>query len=903
MRIVDILNSNECKGIFDEVNQFAEQSLSEYIEVIENNKFYLSDKDIFDFVWGTINFSKVEICILDSPLLQRLRYIKQLGLANVVYCNADSSRFSHTIGVVEVASRMEEVVSRKNQNVNQKFDTNEIVRFAAIFHDVGHMFFSHASELFFSSNKNFSRSNEIIKAITTFSVETSSEVSLHELLSVMIVNSPSVIKLVTCIKDYMKSRLQNEDDVNKFIDYISCLIVGVPIDKFILPYSSIINSSIDADKLDYLSRDSESTKVPIAVDIARIIQKLELVSIRDISKSNIWNDSTTDSVQYKIMAIQSSAKRVFWQLSNARSSMYESVYHHHKILTAETMFRDAMVILYSKVDDKHKSFANILKLTDDVFNDYWYHAFFDSDIKYEDVKEVNRLLNNIKRRVLYKRVASLSVQSFGNNKAVAGIFVRTVIQDDNSSNYKKFNEIINNEYNKIHELLSYNTKCDKPIFKFISLPFKSMPPMPIEDENGFCVWSSNIMKQETIEAGRQSKQEQYYLITNCIDRENVFLAFEKTLTKFDINNLNSNTSICLKMHYSELNKTRKELLELGYYNDSLQLLKNDILFSLIDEDIIDRILKKYQNFLGKDSNKVTRQTLTDFLRQFLWINNTKKDLCTLLNGVLKLLENANYINREIFAKEESKLINDNLSVLPFKHKYILTIGSLYDSATHLSYYFNDVKLDKNTYSIHPSLDPILEKADLEKDVICFFDDGAYSGKQIVSIFQEFMGVPDKERATYECHVTELSNENKARLKKSKVILLYLCFNKNSYDYIKNSLLDLGIEDITIFYSIDLSHKIFDDHILFEDKSTNDFVKKQLSDIGMKLLESTKLVDGHYKARWSKDRVENSGLGYNDSQQMVIFENNVPTYCITCFWANGTVDGNNWIGLFQRTDKD
>ncbi len=904
MRIVDILNYNECRNIFNEVNQFAEQSLSEYIEVIESNKFYFSDKDIFDFVWGTINFSKVEICILDSPLLQRLKYIKQLGLANTVYCNADSSRFSHTIGVVEVASRMEEVVSRKNQYDNEKFNTNEIVRFAAIFHDVGHMYFSHVSELFFSSNKNFSRSSEIIKAITTFSVETSSEVSLHELLSVMIVNSPAVKRLLLCLKGYMKSRLANEDDVDKFIDYISCLIIGVPIDKFILPYSSIINSSIDADKLDYLSRDSESTKVPIAVDIARIIQKLELVSIKDISKPKIWNDSTNDSVQYKIMAIRSSAKRVFWQLSNARSSMYESVYHHHKILTAETMFRDALEVLYSKVDDNNKNFANILKLTDDAFNDYWYNAFFSSDTGSEDFEEIDRLFKNIKRRVLYKRVASLSVQSFGSDKAAAGIFVRTVIQDDNSPKHKEFVRIINDEYKTIHKILSLdNIKCDKPIFKFISLPYESMPPMPIEDENGFCIWSSNLMKQETIEAGRHSKQEQYYLITNCIDRENVFLAFEKTLTKFGINNLNPNTATCLKLHHSELNDTRKRLLELGYYDDSLQLLKDDILLSLIDRDKIDAVLNKYQNYLGKDSSKVTRETLIVFLRQFLWLNNTKKDLCVLLDGVLTLLENATYINRETFAKEESTLINDNLSIPSYNHKYILTTGGLYDSATHLTYYFNDVNLDKKTYSIHPSLDTILETANLDKDVICFFDDGAYSGKQIVSIFQEFMGVPVEERATNEHHVAELSPENKCRLKKSKVILLYLCFNKNSNEYIKKSLSDLGIQDITIFYSNDLSQKIFDDKILFKDETTNAFVKKQLSDIGVKILESTKSVDGQYKSRWSKDRVDKSGLGYNDSQQMVVFENNVPTYCITCFWANGNVDGNNWKGLFQRTDKD
>lgn len=49
------------------------------------------------------------MAILDSPLLQRFRHIRHLVLASTVYCNADSSRFSHTIGITEVASRMARV--------------------------------------------------------------------------------------------------------------------------------------------------------------------------------------------------------------------------------------------------------------------------------------------------------------------------------------------------------------------------------------------------------------------------------------------------------------------------------------------------------------------------------------------------------------------------------------------------------------------------------------------------------------------------------------------------------------------------------------------------------------------------------------------------------------------------
>lgn len=174
MKIRSILQSEECKPLFDEVQLFVNKSLSEYNSTLEQEGVQFSDKDIFDFVWETVNFSSAEMCILDSPLLQRLRYIRQLGFASKVYCNADSSRFSHTIGVTEIAGRMAHMISEKTRGIlnneefadyNENYDLEEVVRLATIFHDTGHLFFSHVSELFFSFDPAFPRYKEITKQI------------------------------------------------------------------------------------------------------------------------------------------------------------------------------------------------------------------------------------------------------------------------------------------------------------------------------------------------------------------------------------------------------------------------------------------------------------------------------------------------------------------------------------------------------------------------------------------------------------------------------------------------------------------------------------------------------------------------------------------------------------------
>ena len=905
MKIIDVLKSEECEPLFKEVQEFVRISLSEYNDTIERDGFCYSDKDIFDFVWGTVDFSAAEICILDSPLLQRLRRIRQLGLASTVYCNADSSRFSHTIGVAEVASRMAQVINKKMPNNSSIYNMQEIVRLAAIFHDTGHMFFSHVSELFFSRDVSFPRYSEVTQAVTAFCSATSSTSSLHEIFSVMIVNSPETLRLFKLLAPHLhNSRLTNQSHYEQLAEYISSLIIGIPVDKTILPYSSIINSAIDADKLDYLSRDSACTKVPIAVDIARIIQKLDVVSIKEIDFPQIWNGSTSDAEPLKIMAIKSSAKKVFWQLSNARSSMYESVYYHHKVLTAETMFRNALQKLYALKESSEISFTEILQLSDDAFSEHWSQILLSPDKRsLEETTEIEKLMKCIRERNLYKRVAAFSRDSLIGSVSVVKSFFRNVIENPLTQDHKRFCDLLQDEYRKVCSLLMPSqTVSEPPIFMFIHSKHQPMSSMPFESGDGFCIWSSRLMKQETIEAGKKSKQDHFYLTTNCKERKLVYLALEKTLTKFGIYKLSKESAICSKVPYEDMSTTRMRLLELDYYKDALYLLPDDNFERLYDKKLFADVVKKFQSFHGVNSCQITNERLLKFLRQFLWLQISKDELTLLLDGILRLLKATYYLDRDSFNSQVSKLI-EKFDILKSNQKYIITLGGLFDSSKHLMYYFNDVK-DKGNLLFDGKIENALMQIK-EDDCLCFFDDGAYSGKQVISIFQELMGVPVEERTTNEHHVDELSEECKQKLINAKISLCYLCFNSISTEYIRSELQKIGLKDIDILFVNDLSSKVFDGtNTIFTSVKQSEIVKIHLAAIGSSVLSSTKKqANGEYKPRWDQDRIESSALGYNDAQQMVVFASNVPTYTITAFWANGHYVENEWMGLFQRTDKD
>jgi HD superfamily phosphohydrolase len=110
-------------------------------------------------IHGFIRFSANERKVIDHPLVRRLRWIRQLALTELVYPGATHTRFEHSLGVMEVATRIFDALARSHgrlmeetfRTVEQLNDrplpkSRQLVRLAALLHDVGHCCFSHAAE-------------------------------------------------------------------------------------------------------------------------------------------------------------------------------------------------------------------------------------------------------------------------------------------------------------------------------------------------------------------------------------------------------------------------------------------------------------------------------------------------------------------------------------------------------------------------------------------------------------------------------------------------------------------------------------------------------------------------------------------------------------------------------------
>ena len=170
--------------------------------------------------------------LIETDAFQRLRRIKQLGTASLVFHGAESSRFTHSIGVFCVARK----IYTRLVEMDPLFETHKFTLFgAALLHDVGHGPLSHTSEEIFSHN--------------------------HEDWSKRLINNHEPINSI--LRKYDVKLPEKIGELFSSKNLISH------------PLKTLISSEIDCDRLDYLLRDSYNTGTKYGlVDLERIISAL-----------------------------------------------------------------------------------------------------------------------------------------------------------------------------------------------------------------------------------------------------------------------------------------------------------------------------------------------------------------------------------------------------------------------------------------------------------------------------------------------------------------------------------------------------------------------------------------------------------------------------------------------------
>ena len=219
--------------------------------------------EIRDPIYGFIPVNEWERTIIDHPIFQRLRRIKQLALTDLVYPGANHTRFEHSLGVMHFASLMYDAIVSKKENqklLSERMSYAEaglstdrqLVRLAALLHDIGHAPFSHAAEDAMPINKSTNKKYK------------------HEDYSKQIIEGP--------LKEIIENHDINKSNYHIKAEEVAALIEGngTVLGPRIF-WKVIISSQLDADRGDYLLRDSHHLGVKYGVyDYQRLLNTLSL---------------------------------------------------------------------------------------------------------------------------------------------------------------------------------------------------------------------------------------------------------------------------------------------------------------------------------------------------------------------------------------------------------------------------------------------------------------------------------------------------------------------------------------------------------------------------------------------------------------------------------------------------
>ncbi len=325
-------------------------------------------KIVHDPLWGTIRLYPWEIAILDLPLFQRLRQISQTSLVSYVFPGCRHSRFEHTLGVIHQTQKLAEAVNSQWGQAAEPFDNNTLrnLRLAALFHDCGHSCFSHIAESVY-------RYLPDVQALTVEGGDYAGG-NPHEVLSALILKSKPV-------RDYL-DKLEDKYKIQFDIDHAADWIVGKYQGQNKAFAAHVINGPFDADKLDYLFRDSHFSGLPLSLDLDR------LWACCGVSKHPTIGATILTLHQSSVVALE--------QILFNKINLFSVVYQHPKVRAAECMFQ-AVIRLIQETNGCRIAGRRLDKATDFL----WLtdSTFFAEALKRDKEHRLHTIIHDI----LYRR--------------------------------------------------------------------------------------------------------------------------------------------------------------------------------------------------------------------------------------------------------------------------------------------------------------------------------------------------------------------------------------------------------------------------------------------------------------------------------------------------------------------
>jgi uncharacterized protein len=383
---------------------------------------------------------------IDTPQFQRLKRIKQTNL-DVIFPTANHTRFDHSLGVYFLGCRLFNSIfddcPEKYKTELKKYEYT--IKIACLLHDIGHAPMSHIGEAFYDKA-------EIVSELQKYGITVGADVSLHEMMSVLV-----------AIKVFGTELLKNKYDKDLFFRLITgsrLVSEGCkrkPLTKLRRAIISILSSPFDVDKMDYIMRDAANAGVLSKdLDIERIIKSASLKE---------------DNEHGLNIAFGKAGFGVVTSIVDNRNYMHNWIYGHHKVQYQYHIITN--FIRYLREIKQFKKLFSFKAITGTSV------AFQNYKVSFTDDYDLWHIFKNIQLKG--KKIKILREQLFNRNHYES--FWKTKIEYDQAKNkFEKALNFIIKTLNESDTLLINKIRTNlKSLKKDDLLIFKSEPKIVLPD--------------------------------------------------------------------------------------------------------------------------------------------------------------------------------------------------------------------------------------------------------------------------------------------------------------------------------------------------------------------------------------------------------------------------------------
>jgi HD superfamily phosphohydrolase len=854
-------------------------------------------KVINDPVWQTVILYPFEVIILDSPLMQRLRGIRQLGVAHWTYPSAHHSRLEHSIGAVHNVDRLLEAFSRSLERADQlRPKWANLLRLAALCHDIGHGFMSHVSE----------NAVDALGCAIDLKMELAEELgveecTLAEAASYYILESPAFQELAASAQ-----KLTNHQLPEGFQTHLPRLILGLPVhDRFPL-IQEIISGPFDADKLDYMTRDAQMSGIPIVTDIPRLIHKARLVEVAtDKLTPQIARRVKDVHPTYFVQGIATSGARTLDELMIGRTLLYDKIYRHQKVRATEAM---VLGIMAAVAENEYTTLPILPLLLRD-------HEIL--HLTAEGLKQKTGLVPNAQRleaaQDLSKRLRDrrLFVAAYAfSHYLPSDPFKDTVDQkvglerlrsqvDQAEARYSLV-ERITKTLRQIRQLVPDVAPqiADEALHFYFALD----PPSPSSGTSkiakALLITTSGDIVAFRDDCAEAAPWSNAYLLTRdlgfvfCAEEiaPAVHLATELVLRRDLKIRTPESVFEYAKVDRSLVGDLRRQLETRGFYPRDLADLRPEPQ-RLAMADVRPRISRICNNLapfegLAGDPGKLMRTGVSPLLVR-TWLRQFDDRWVEAAMDVLAAV-------RVLGSSEVRPALSAFIAGNPdLKGCTVCPLGSPRDSSSVVSYYIGD---HQGEYGLHSAdLPTALGRRDGRP--ILFVDDFIGQGAQSTTILAQWMGETGQ---LGEQHVDPLPADLQTEFRARQVYFLFVGGDSRGADrLLKVAGEKLGLRPV----SFAISHRSSDLPSLFDAKyfpekspAMDPAFREICQETGEELLAEH---NGKVRTReWIRERA----LGFGNTGLLIAFPYNTPTQTLTLLWSRGRARGADWLPILPRRSK-